>query len=79
MATTSDTPPISAWHGIKWCVPGVVALLIGVAALFLARRDCNRWLYDDRYVSAELEVTTFHPNSSKRQGRRIDGVTHTGV
>ncbi len=77
MTPPLTTPP-SLLRGLLWCLPGVIALVVGIAAYQIAVRDFSRWLHDERYVEAELEITSFHPNSSRRQGRRIEGVIHPG-
>ena len=67
------------WVGIKWCVLGMLALLIGCVWSWVAARQFRLWLYADRYVAAELEVTRFVGKPRNSQARCwIEGVLHPG-
>ena len=74
----------SPWVGMKWMALGLLALLLGICWTYVAARELRLWVYEDRYVVAELEVTRFIPKGiSKGRGssggrERIDAVIHPG-
>jgi hypothetical protein len=69
----------SPWVGVMWCALGLLSFLIGNVWVLMAARHFNLWLYAQRYVPAELEVTRFVPQPGARgQGRTIEGVIHPG-
>jgi hypothetical protein len=62
------------------CLLGVFAFFVGLVTLSnAALRDFPLWLYADRYVSAELEVTRFdHYPQRPSRGYTIKGILHPG-
>jgi hypothetical protein len=69
----------SPWIGVLWCALGLAPLLIGIVCFLIAALHLNLWLYADRYVAGELEVTRFDPTpGQENQGRTIEGVIHPG-
>ena len=79
MMTTAKVNRAAAWAGIGWCALGLLALLIGVTWCMIAERLVRLWLYSDKYIAAELEVTRFHgkPRNSSALCL-IEGVIHPG-
>ena len=82
MTHSNGDRPVSL-AGLWWYLLGLLAFMIGALAMIVAMEHFPLWLYADHYVAAELEVTRFHPQRSRRSSgppdrATIEGIIHPG-